>query len=98
MFKKFLVTSQVFLLVSCSGIKFDPDIHLGSYEYVGLINERGEIISCFDPDFDKFGAMHEDKWKELREILAKAKLPPDVKKSLLQSFDLKVTSKFNYLK
>jgi len=59
-----------------TGIEFDPNFHLGDSANGQIVpREPFPIISCYDERFDEYACLHQDKIKELREILAKAKLP-----------------------
>ena len=61
-------------VVSCDGIKFNPDIYVGDFQNGAIINERGELVYATSPLFNQFGCMHKDKWLELSEILNRAKM------------------------
>ena len=65
---------------SCDqGIKFNPDFHIGDSTGGQIVSETGREISCFDPEFDRFACMGEEKIKELRTILASARMPRNSK-------------------
>lgn len=73
------------LLSSCTqGINFDPQWHIGDSKYGQIVpREPLNIVSCFDPEFDHYACMHEEKIKELREILIRARLPVEQEALLL---------------
>jgi hypothetical protein len=59
-----------------TGVKFDPNYHVGDSANGQIVpREPFPIISCYDERFDEYACMHKDKVKELKELLAKAKLP-----------------------
>ncbi len=61
---------------SCErGIVWDPDFYVGDYARGGITNERDETTYCYEEKFNHFACLSEDKVKELREILAKARMP-----------------------
>jgi len=61
---------------SCDqGIKFNPDFYIGDSENIQIVPESGPVISCMDEVFDHFACMSEEKIKELRVILATARMP-----------------------
>ena len=76
------------LLVLCfsatcdRGIIWNPDFHVGDYRMQGITNERQETTFCYEEKFNKFACLIEDKIKELREILAKARLPKETQMSV----------------
>ena len=79
---------MIFILLffaSCSqGINFDPQWHMGDSRYAQIVpREPLDIVSCYDPEFDRYACMHEDKVKELRELLIRARLPADQEAILL---------------
>ena len=61
-------------LGSCSGIEFDPDIYLPNVSKQHLINEDGRTVPFQSKAMTQYGCMHEDKWKELNEILENNKI------------------------
>lgn len=79
------IIASIILLSSCSqGINFDPQWHIGDSKYAQIVpREPLNIVSCSDPEFDHYACMHEDKVKELRELLIRARLPSDQEALLL---------------
>lgn len=79
-----LILFILVLFIGCDrGIKFDPDWYVGDYLNGIIVPENGEAISCFQPEFDRFACMSEDKQKELAELLLKAELPEELERELL---------------
>lgn len=74
------------LLVSCQGIKFDPDPYVGDPSSMSIVNSEGIRVSCDDAKFSEFAAMHMSKWKELRAILRRARLPRSTQAKVMKSF------------
>ena len=73
---------------SCSrGIVFNPDWHVGDSQLMAVVPEEGEPVMCEAPEFEKYACMHQDKVKELREILLRARLPKDEKLMMLKKLD-----------
>ena len=72
---------------SCDqGIKFDPNFHIGDSLNGQIVNEQGQTLSCFEPQFDHFACMSEEKIKELRKILATARMPRNGQKEIQVNF------------
>jgi hypothetical protein len=78
-------------LTSCrsKGIKFDPIWHVGDHMSGQIVpREPYPIVSCFEPSFDQYACMHQDKVKELLTILHKARLPENLKTQIRQALKL----------
>ena len=65
---------SLLLLGGCNSIKFSPDFYVHDSATQTIISERGDVVSCNDPAFDRFASMHEEKIKELAALLKRAKL------------------------
>jgi hypothetical protein len=74
------------LLISAKcdrAIKFDPDWHVGDSLQESIVNERNEVVMCFEPAFNDFSCMHKNKVCELVKILQNAGASKtQIKKSL----------------
>jgi uncharacterized protein YcbK (DUF882 family) len=72
--------------------RFDPNVFVGDYLNRQIVDRNNKTISCDDPEFNNFGAMHVDKWKELNRILSRYRRRPPLKiqkelKELLRTFN-----------
>ena len=77
-------------LASCQGISFDPDPYVGDPMTSSIVNSEGKRVFCDSAIFGQYAAMHISKWKELREILRRARLPKDEKQILIQKVDFEL--------
>jgi hypothetical protein len=68
-------------------VRFDPDAYRANSYLEAIVNENQVTVYCYEPQFDKFACMHEDKWKELRRLLQDARIPNKIKKQLLLEID-----------
>lgn len=86
---KYLGISLLIFAIGCTtGIKFNPDWHVGDYEQMRIVPEKGEPILCEDPRFNNYACMHVDKIKELKEILLKARMPKSTKRMIIKKLEL----------
>lgn len=88
----FLKNSIILLLllvtaISCTheGIDWDPHFYIGDYLNEQVIDRNSVTVMCNQPDFNRFACLHEDKVKELIDILSRAEIPDDLKTSLLKT-------------
>ncbi len=84
---KFLSLSYLLalpLLLSCQGIVFNPDWHVGDSALMAIVPESGPIVHADEPYFNEFACMHKSKVSELKEILLKARMPRNDKLMLLR--------------
>lgn len=72
-------------------VRFDPDAYRASSSLEAIVNENEVTVYCYEPKFDNFACMHEDKWIELRRLLQDARIPEKIKKQLLLKID-KITN------
>lgn len=82
----FLFFVSLLFFSSCgtnNGITFDPDFFVGDYQRMGIVNRDNFFVPAFDPTFNNYACMSEEKVKELSVILHKAKMPK-VQKSILE--------------
>lgn len=77
----------LFILIGCTGIKFNPDIYVGDYQNEGITSEKGITVYANEQRFNEYGCMHKSKWKELREILRRARLPRRTKRLIRQALN-----------
>lgn len=92
---KLLVILTMFLGTSCqTGISFDPDFYVPRVDEESnayLVNEDGLVVFYYEPEFELFGCLTEEKIQELRKILSEARLPRQEKVRLLKALDLPAT-------
>lgn len=72
------------LLVSCQGISFNPDWHVGDFEQMAIVPESGPIVFADEENFNNYACMHKLKVQELKEILLRARLPRGQKLKILE--------------
>ena len=92
--KNFLLLLILTIFASgCGGIKFNPDFYVGDYLNNAVVNEKGEFIFADTPAFNGMACLTEEKVKELREILIRARMPKEAKKKMYSTL-----SKLNRVK
>ena len=75
-------------------VHFDPDFYVGDHVSQSIISERGDMISCSDPRFNDYAALHIEKIKELKTLLIRLKIPTQGKHRIINLYqDLE-----NYIK
>lgn len=81
-----LYFSFLFLLSSCghNGISWNPDFYATDYEAGGIVSETGDFVSAVEPRFNGFACLSKQKIDELAEILVKAEIPRNQRKSILK--------------
>lgn len=83
----YVIFFVISLIIGCQGIKFDPDPYIGDPDNLSIVNSEGISVSCDDVKFSEFAAMHLSKWKELKDILRRARLPKSVRKEIEKSLN-----------
>jgi len=92
--KLFVISLFLPLIIGASscttGIKFDPDWHVGDYQNVAIVNEQGQFVFADESNFNNYACMSEQKVKELVTILSRARIPKQdlirINKMLLPDF------------
>jgi hypothetical protein len=69
-------------------IKFNPDAHRANHNIEAIVNERQEVIYCYEPYFSEFACMHKTKWIELRELLQNSPIEEPLKQKLIRHIDV----------
>ena len=59
----------MFSLISCSGVKWQPDFYSVDKYNLALKNSTGKVLSIKSDKMDKFSCLSEEKILELIEIL-----------------------------
>ena len=72
-----LISLILFLGSSCQGIKWDPDFYVPDSASSSIINEKGHQVYCDKKEIEAFACLSEQKIKELKEILKKARIPEE---------------------
>ena len=72
-----LINLILFLGISCQGIKWDPDFYVPDSSTGSIVNERGHEVQCFSEEIEAYACLSEQKIKELKEILRKARIPEE---------------------
>ncbi len=73
---------------SCTtGVTFNPDFHKADHNLMAIVPEKGEPILCEMPRFSDFACMSDEKIKELRALLLKARLPKEDKIKVINALD-----------
>lgn len=65
----------LFILGCQTGIRFDPNFHIGDYEIMAIKDRNNNIVYSDQEEFNQYACMHETKVMELKEILRKARMP-----------------------
>lgn len=89
MVSKLLIILMIFSVISCqtTGIEFDPMFsvpRVDDDDDVYLVNRFDVRVYQYDPDFQLFGCLSEEKIQELKKILGEASIPNKDKKRILE--------------
>ena len=78
----------VFLIGCQTGVKFDPNFHIGDYLNQAIVDRNGSYVYSDEEKFNQYACMHETKVKELAEILKKARIPKKSKFQMLKTLNI----------
>jgi len=82
-----LVSLMIFLCgaSSCTtGISWNPNFYKASSVAQSIKDKNENEVMCYDIKFDQFACLHQDKIKELAEILERARIPKEDKDNILK--------------
>ena len=72
-----LISLILFFGSSCQGISWDPDFYVPDSTTGSIVNERGHEVQCFSEEIEAYACLSEQKIKELKEILRRARIPEE---------------------
>ena len=62
-------------LISCAtgeGIRLD--LYKADSDYLGIVNEQGRVVRCYEPAFNEYACMHKEKVKDLSDYVRKRRM------------------------